>query len=258
MHLVNLFKRPERFALLGICLFVITFCEISVVSAQTSGLTIDVMLRHEQDHESTQKKPPYRPKDGDNMGYSKAESIKYLEPEVQIFLDNILRLYKEPGLFANRREVFAALQTEAGVREELTHPVPRSSLTDSFRQYAVAKGLFARAGWSATFNYLGQEKNGTHWRIRLDISIPSRPACIDSRAVEGYLDLYLYSNLDGKAHLTPPNLWDRHGISGSPFAIALSGLTPGISLGFVGGCLARITLAKGFKYEEISDVNIFD
>ena len=87
---------------------------------------------------------PYRPKDGDKLGYSREESIKRLSPEVRVFLDGVLRLYKEPGLFANRREMFRALGTESGVREPLPRSIPWNSVNDPFREYAKPLGVFAR------------------------------------------------------------------------------------------------------------------
>lgn len=202
-------------------------------------------------------KQPILPRDGDKLGYSREESIRRLTPEVRAFLDGILRLYKEPGLLARRREAFAALGTEPGRRRELDHPAPRTSATDPFRQYAAPEGLFSRAGWAAAYTYSGREALGTAWRARFDIDIPSTP-CVDSRAVEGYLDLYLHTGLDGKAHPVSKNLWDRHGAGGSPFAVSLGSTTPGISLGFVNACLVRITLGHGFTYKEISDDNVLN
>lgn len=206
---------------------------------------------------STTGKQPVLPKDGDKLGYSREESIRRLTPEVRMFLDGILRLYKETGLLARRREAFAALGTEPGRRRELDRPVPKTSATDPFRQYAAPKGLFSQAGWAAAYTYSGREAEGTVWRARLDIDIPSTP-CIDSRAVEGYLDLYLHTGLEGKPHPASKDLWDRHGAGGSPFAVSLGSTTPGISLGFVSACLVRITLAHGFTYKEISDDNVLN
>jgi hypothetical protein len=200
---------------------------------------------------------PYRPKNGDKLGYSKEESARRLSPQARAFLDAILRLYREPGLFARRREVFALLGTESGRREKLSHSIPRTSATDPFREYAARKGLFAREGWSAAYTYLGQEDGGARWRARLDIAIPERD-CLDSRSVEGYLDLYLITGLDGISHPPLPEHWDRHGIEGSPFARGISSTTPGISLGFVKGCAVRFTLSSGFKFKEVSDDNVLN
>ncbi|RUR71926.1 hypothetical protein EJP67_33255 [Variovorax guangxiensis] len=200
---------------------------------------------------------PYRPKNGDKLGYSKEESARRLSPQERAFLDAILRLYQEPGLFAHRREVFALLGTEPGRRENLSHSIPRTSATDPFREYAAPKGLFAREGWKAIYTYRGREDGGEIWRARLDITIPQSD-CIDSRSVEGYLDLYLITGLDGISHPPLPEHWDRHGVAGSPFARAISSATPGIDLGFVGGCAVRITLSSGYKLKEVSDDNVLN
>lgn len=248
--------------------YTFSVCAIAQMSLQENLLQPDAVNRLASDKDmSVPRKLPYRPKDGDRLGYSKEENIKRLAPEIRVFLDGILRLYKEPGLFAKRREVFAVLGAEAGPMQSLNEELmPRKSPTDPFRQYMLPKGLFARKGWSGYYTYLGKEQEGTHWpprpgpqwRATLNVNLTVDAECIDSRAVEGYLDLYLYANLDGKSHLIPSNLWDRHGASGGPYAKALSFVTPGISLGFLDGCLSHIILGNGFKYQELSDDDVFN
>lgn len=241
------------------CAFALVLLVSTITHSQTSSVT-DVGLNRtpRSSDVSAGQAFPYRPKDGDKLGYSKEESYTRLAPEIRDFLDGILRLYREPGLFASRKEVFSSIGAQPGQIKELSQPVPRISATEPFRQYAAPKGLFARIGWRVAYSYLGREENGMRWRVRLDIEIPSQPDCIDSRAVEGYLDLYLHANLDGKAHLVPPSQWDRHGASGGPLALPLSSVTPGIDLGFVGGCLVGIILGNSFYYREIKDDNVFN
>jgi hypothetical protein len=234
----------------------------SVVALGAKSTNVEAIWAEKRDQVTSTTSPassslPYRPKNGDKLGYSKEESARRLSPQARAFLDAILRLYREPGLFARRREVFALLGTEPGRREKLSHSIPRTSTTDPFREYAAPKGLFVRQGWSAIYTYLGQEEGGARWRVRLDIAVPQSD-CIDSRAAEGYLDLYLITGLDGISHPPLPEYWDRHGIAGSPFARATSSMTPGIDLGFMNGCAIRFTLSNGFKFREVSDDNVLD
>jgi len=199
---------------------------------------------------------PYRPKDGDKLGYSKEESIRLLDPEVRSFLDGVLRLYKEPGVFVDRREVFRALGTEPGEVRMLYNREPAFPATAPYRQSAANKGVFARVGWTAEYTYRGLERDIYMWRLDMRINVPKSPDCIDSRAVEGYLDLYLRSGLDGYAHPLPAYLWDRHGISGSPYGTELFPSTPKLRVGFVGGCLVGFSLENYFNYTEVSDENV--
>lgn len=203
---------------------------------------------------------PHRPKLGDKLGYSKEESIRRLAPEYRAFLDGILRLYHEPGLFAKRREVFATLGTAPGKMEPRPAGMPRLSKTEWFRQYAAPQGLFAQEGWSASYLYRGREiKSGqTTWGALLTIRLANKQECIDSRAVEGYLDLYLNSGIEGHAHPVPARLWDRHGIEGNPFSRAISSMTPDISLGFSSGCLVNVFMGNRFNFEEVSDDHVID
>ncbi|WP_143694915.1 hypothetical protein [Variovorax sp. JS1663] len=203
---------------------------------------------------------PYRPKDGDKLGYSKEESTRRLSPEVRAILDGILRLYEEPGLFADRRRVFAVLGTEPGRREILPHPIPRTSATDKFRVYAAPQGVFAEGGVSAEYLYDGQESRNSEmtWRGLLTVRFPYKQKCVDSRAVEGYLDLYLYAGIDGLAHPLLPSQWDRHDFGGRPFALALSKTTPSLSLNFVGGCVALIYVGDRFNYRDLADDHLLN
>lgn len=201
---------------------------------------------------------PHRPTDGEKLGYSKDESKRRLMPEVISFLDGILRLYKEPGLFANKSELFYAIGTQPGRRVNFENSIQKDLFAAPFRQYAAPTGLFSRNGWSASYTYSGRESNPVVWHARLYIEIPYREDCIDSRAVEGYLDLYLVTGLEGKPHPVSADKWDRHGAYGLPYAVAASDLTPGIQLGFIGGCLSEIVLAAKFNYRDLSDDSVFN
>ena len=207
---------------------------------------------------AAQSKPLVRPKPGDKLGYSKEESTQRLAPEYRALLDGVLRLYREPGLFARRSEAFATIGAVPGRIEVFTRSVPRRSETDQFRQHAVAQGLFAREGWAASYEYNGREtRDGkTTWHALLSIQLPYKQDCVDSRAVEGYLDLYLYPGIDGHAHPVPSRLWDRHGITGSPFARPIAKNGPGITLGFGEGCLGNIFMGSRFNLEEVSDEQV--
>lgn len=200
-----------------------------------------------------------RPQPGDKLGYSKEESSRLLEPEVRQFLDVLLRFYREPGLFTNRTATMAAL----GIDQMERRWLPRSSVMAAgepthFEDQFARQRIFARHGWRGHYRYDGWRNKGNSWYVELFAEIDRGVECIDSRAVEGYLDLFLQTGLEGKPHPPSRERWDRHGNYGSPYALATKSLTPSLGMTFTQGCLTRIGVYGGFEYKEIGDDRIFN
>lgn len=202
---------------------------------------------------------PRRPQPGDKLGYSKEESTRLLDPEVRQLLDAFLRLYREPGLFTDRRAAMATI----GVRHyERRSWRPVDALPGEplrFVDSLANEGFLGSFGWSGKYRYNGWSgPRGGRWFAALDVNIDNKKYCIDSRAVEGYLDLFLHSGLEGYAHPIPPNGWDRHGAYGSPYATASSARTPNLGMKFIDGCLIGLSVYGAFDKTEVSDENILN
>ena len=201
---------------------------------------------------------PRRPQPGDKLGYSKEESTRLLDPEVRQLLDALLRLYREPGLFTDRRVAMQVLGvTDQRVWSSTTGLQPGEPA--HYANQFAKTGIFGRPGWSGRFAYFGWFRaRGEEWLAEISIEVDRTQVCIDSRAVEGYVDLFLQTGLDGRPHPLPVSRWDRHGIFGSPYALPLGPQTPRFSMSFASGCLVKIVVGNLFKFTEVSDEKVRD
>ncbi len=66
---------------------------------------------------------PYYPCPGQKLGLPKDEAAAALPPEIRELLDNLLKMYREPGLFTDRRKVLALL----GIKQVSRHWASRST-----------------------------------------------------------------------------------------------------------------------------------
>lgn len=201
---------------------------------------------------------PNLPMPGDELGYSKEESIARLSSDDRQFLDQVLKLYKEPGRFYDLKLAFATLGTVPSTRQTFPPSIPRASSTDRFRQCAKPIGAFSRPGWIACYEYWGRNDIKETWYSQLTVEIPFKRYCIDSKAVEGYLGLYLYPRIWGYAHPIPSDRWDRHGVAGIADAKPAAVGGPALGIGFIGGCLSGFTFSRTFNSTEISDAAVLD
>jgi hypothetical protein len=178
------------------------------------------------------QKLPRRPQPGDKLGYPKEQSAQMLPPDIRAFLDGVLQLYSVNGLFLDASRTYELLGTQ---------PTRMEMLRDEGRivGYTVKlgpSGVFARPQWHGSRVYA---------RPYPDPSVD----CVDSRAVEGYLDLYLEPVLNTVPPM-PPERWDRHGVFGHVYARSISPNTPGVALFFSSGCLSGIDLRMPISHEE--------
>lgn len=200
-----------------------------------------------------------KPKPGDKLGYSKEESVRRLDPSVRELLDALLRLYREPGLFTDRRLALSVIGAQVAQRRWHSRYDNMPDQEPMHFDDVFAKAcLFARPGWTGVFHYDGWREKGKKWSGQLDVFVDTKIECIDSRAVEGYLDLYLQTGLDGWYHPLPRERWDRHGIFSSPYALALGVLTPNFGMNFSHGCLFSIGVYRAFNYTDVSDEHVID
>ncbi len=202
---------------------------------------------------------PKRPRPGDKLGYSKEESTRRLDPEIRQFLDVFLRIYREPGLFTDRRSALALLGVDQFERRwhSRSNQMPDNEPTH-FEDRLATQGIFARKGWQGYYKYGGWRDKGAAWYASLGAKIDTKIECIDSRAVEGYLDLFLQTGIDQRVPPAPRELWNRHGNYGTPYASAIGPLTPLLGMSFTKGCLTDIAVYGAFNFKEIRDDNVLN
>lgn len=205
---------------------------------------------------------PYFPCPGQQLGLPKDEAIAALKPEIRAFLDGVLRLYREPGLFTRYQDTLAVFGLQTNERRWMKPSTGEAHMPLPFRE-SLKGGVVARPAWSAAYDccnyWLRGDPDTHHWRNQLTFKIDQDDECISSRAVEGYLDLYLYPNfLFGGPHPKPPEDWYRHGRVGGASAKALSSNTPEIELGYIAGCLVRLQINGHFFLKEYSSDRIYN
>lgn len=199
-----------------------------------------------------------RPKPGyfEKQGYPRNESAERLDADVRQLLDGVLRLYRESGLFTNRKEalkVIGAIVNDRVVYQKKSFPEKKRL---DFREDFLKEGIFSRPGWSGLYLFSGQPTRGNNeWYSQIRINIDSKTVCIDSRAVEGYLDLVLDPGLNRfLPGYVPPERIFRHEVSyASPWVSALFPDTPSLILEFGNGCLRELLIAGHFSLGEIDD-----
>jgi hypothetical protein len=192
----------------------------------------------------------------EKQGYSKEKSTQILDAEVRNFLDGMLKAYYEPGLFVHRPRLLAAigiLQTHRLTGEENSTPNERRFYVDKF----AAQGLFSRQGWKGEYAYTpanrspGSRKDMWHSAVR--VNLDQSASCIDSRAVEGYLDLVLKQSPFGLSHPRVLSPYWHEGAYASLSAETISKSTPALGLRIGDGCLLGVSIGNSFNVKEIPD-----
>jgi|GEM_PF-5370851 len=199
-----------------------------------------------------------QPKPGDKLGLPYEQAVQRLDPEVRRFLDGVLRVYKEQGLVGNRKATLEALGAKVAKRNYFdTEGQPRPV----FREDFASTGVYGRKGWSGHYYYRGVNRDNTKWEFRIEVLLdPKTAECVDSRAVEGYVDLYWVPIFNTTVHkpYVRPDEWDRHDKYGAMRARALLPITPNLEMGIVKGCLVRIEFTRTISLEEMSNEHIYD
>ena len=199
------------------------------------------------------------PKPGDKLGLLYDEAIKALDPDVRQFLDGVLRLYREPGLIGNRKVTLEALGAKVAKRNYFTSEgQPRPT----FREDFAPTGIYSRKGWTGYYFYDGVKSNlPNRWTVRIEIrQNPKTSTCINSRAVEGYMNLYWEPVFHQTAHkpYVLPSEWDRHGVLGRMVASPLSPTSVWIAIEMIEGCLALVDFGKTINFMDMNNDNIYD
>lgn len=201
----------------------------------------------------------HEPRPGENFGLPKEEAVQLLDPQMRTFLDGVLRVYQEPGLFGNRQAVLDLLGLKVQQRfyfKSEGQPRPR------FREDLAGTGILERPGWNGYVYYEGIEKGGALWRGKLEFEINKKEAkCINSKAIEGYMeDVFWYprKNLNAHKFYWAPDEWDRHGIVGGMYANSLTEKNPFLGMDFIGGCISRMSIGRGFLFKEMSDDKFYN
>lgn len=221
------------------------------------ALVVQASQLLERPPESERPKPGYFEK----QGYSRENSAKKLDPEVRQLLDATLKLYREPGLFINRKHALAVIGASVYERIVSPHKLFPEKKRLEFREDFLKEGIFSRPGWSGVYKFFGQpSRNSNKWYSQIRINVDAENICIDSRAVEGYLDLVLDPGLNRfLPGYVPPERIFRHEVSyARPWVDALYGNTPALIITFGRGCLRELVIAGEFLIGEIDDEKAYD
>jgi hypothetical protein len=202
-----------------------------------------------------------KPDPHEKQVFTKEQSKNILSPSVRALLDVMLRLYDEPGLITDRQKVLDLLEVKSSNRQWSTIEPVKGSYRSYIDQLA-SEGLVGYTGWLSTYGYTGKREPWIEmWSVGLAIQFDRKPqgsGCINSRAVEGYLNLVLDPGLFGSAH-PRSNLISLHQhVLASPFAKRTSPLTPTLSMQFSNGCLLKIAAGDTFEIMEINDAHAHD
>ncbi len=198
---------------------------------------------------------------GAKLGYSKDESAKRVRPEVRELLDLLRRIYYEPALLARPKEVLNLLHVNSVKRDEFRTTMSDGSIDQSFKEYFRAGGLFDGGYWRGYYVYQGFDNDipRERWGARLEVELDRKLECIDSRAVEGYIDLPIDPGLWPPLNPVPRERWDRHGVGTGSGLIARSpaSSTAGVTMWFADGCLAAIGAGARFENKKVSNEEVF-
>lgn len=198
---------------------------------------------------------------GAKLGYSKEESAKRLRPEVRELLDVARKFYSEPGWLARRKEALALLHVTKVDKIDHRRTMSDGSRDTTFREYFKAGGLFDSLAWKGFYDY-GGVVNGDpqQWEARLEIEVDNQNDCIDSRAVEGYLDVPINPGLwPPFFNPVPQERWNRHGKGTGRELVAQSSIPFAASIGmeFGGGCLASLRFSSRYDMNKVSNEEVF-
>lgn len=194
----------------------------------------------------------------EKQGYPKEQAAAKLDPEVRALLDAALRIYREPGLFTDRKRALEALGVHNTTRRYLQDKPERSRYRAYIDTFAK-EGLFARPAWTGLYSYQSTLTEWVDtWGGGFRINVDAKLECQDSRAVEGYLDLVLEPGLRGYSHPPPDMIWRHEAGWARPSAKPLSNPTPGLSMTFSKGCFSELSLGQIFETKEINDDHAHD
>lgn len=202
----------------------------------------------------------HQPEYFEKQGYSHEVAAERLDPDIRQLLDGVLRLYREPGLFLDRKEALKVIVAQVNERHWDQSKAFPGKKRLGFKEDFVKRGIFARPGWTGFYSFGGQPAVlSSKWYSKIDIRMDAATVCIESRAIEGYLDLMLDSNLfDILPGHAPRGRIFRHEVPyARPWAVSLSGNTPSILLNFSRGCLVGLIIAGGFSIGEVDHEKAF-
>ena len=196
---------------------------------------------------------------GAKLGYSKEESARRLRPQVRELLAGILKIMDRPDQYMGRQAIYDALHVAGGKRVVRYAKMPDGTKDLHFREDLLPQGILANPAWTGSYFYRGRTQRDKQpgRSIAVEIKIGPERDCIDSRAVEGYLDLYVDPRIIARIHPLPREAWDRHGPGGhSAYAKGRNPLN-GLRLGFIDGCWSYMEFSNFYPESEVADATIF-
>ncbi|MFJ4294427.1 hypothetical protein ACIP1U_32410 [Cupriavidus sp. NPDC089707] len=198
---------------------------------------------------------------GAKLGDSKEESAKRLRPEIRELLDVARRFYYDPALLSHRREMLEFLHVGSTTREVIETRMQDGALIPHFREDFRSGGLFSNPAWRGYYLYRGFEDElpRERWGVDISVKVDGAKDCVDSKAVEGYLDVPLDPGLwPPGLHPVPPERWNRHGkeSDGSLVARSPSQTTGGLEIGFAKGCLVRLEFGATYNLNKVSNEDV--
>ncbi|WP_458765251.1 hypothetical protein [Cupriavidus basilensis] len=196
---------------------------------------------------------------GAKLGYSKEESARRLRPEVRELLAGILKIMDRPDQYMGRQAIYDALHVTGGKRVVRYTDMPDGTKDFRFREDLLPQGVFANPAWTGLYSYNGRTQRDKQpgRSIEVEIDITPERDCIDSRAVEGYLDLYVDPRIIARIHPLPREAWDRHGPGGHSAYVTGRNPLNGLRLGFIDGCWSHMTFGNFYPESEVADATIF-
>ncbi|MHA7683314.1 hypothetical protein [Cupriavidus sp. PET2-C1] len=196
---------------------------------------------------------------GAKLGYSKEESARRLRPEVRELLAGILKIMDRPDQYVGRQAIYDALHVAGGKRVVYYANMPDGTKDLWFREDLLPQGIFANPAWTGLYSYSRRTQRdkqpGRSVEVEIDIS-PERD-CIDSRAVEGYLDLYVDPRIIAWIHPLPREAWDRHGPGRHSAHVTGKNPVNGLRIGFIDGCWSHMTFSNFYPENEVADATVF-
>lgn len=183
------------------------------------------------------------------QGFTKADSMLLLDPDVRELMDKVVFVHKTPGLFLKKTELLKVFAVSFG---EKKYRLPGANGHRGYIENLVHLSGSEPYWWEASYEYKGPLDVTNVWAAILAIKFKKNDRCIPSRAAEGYLDMDIITT----AHHTSGPLvgLNRHQSEyAQVFIKAQSEQNPLIMITIGNGCVVDISLVQSYVLTDYSD-----